>query len=285
MEIVQFIKKELIEKLTNNGIDPLIYSAMASIFESYGLQNDEDLILDTDNWALEELDADVPIIKDIIQPVEYIKQVYDSANKMTNNTTLPFIIKITNSEEGYKDFFGSKLPSPFQYKNRHKHGSSKIFTHLLGRNPALIPAILALNLLLPNYKKPNPNIESIILATRLIEIISLEELMLSISKLWEMECHRNYNADQITKKNETYDSIKTNKFKKGIVETLTIELLLENGDLPTSSIIKRIQPELDKKITEAYHQDNLNDDEIDVSSSTLTRWIDETIILFDSWDD
>jgi len=257
--ISEFIKQDKIDTTKYKQVERLIIECLIPLHSVYGF---DDNYFDHNNWVLESVDKEENNLKPL--PNDLIDIVRSTTNTMTGEIKFS---TYTNS-----GLFKYKKKTLFRIDNEI----------IVDREYYFKPLFWALKRLVSIHDEEHPSIDEVIEITKLIECSRQLDLLVQLNWLWICETQKNFNPEQVTKRNQDFDNQPINIEKKKELQNLVICELLKNDKLTISELRKITKLDYENKLNELYNSDIIGEDDIEVSNSTVTRWIEEGIQLLNN---
>lgn len=259
MLISEFLNKDQLEEIENKQVEELIIECLEKIHVVYGFNEGWN---NPDEWVLDELNG--------------------KEEEISGFKSDEFITSINNS---FFEMSGSVMKTMYQPKTLFQYKKRPLFKinkqTVTYNNYRVIPLLLAMRDLTRVYKEETPDPEVIVRVTRLIECYDKIYMMVSLNCLCVLETQRNVNKSIESKLTE-FDKKQVNIIKREELGNLVVSLLLDDESLTVEEIRKQVKGDYNKKLNELYHEDIINEDDMDnVSKSVMVRWIEYHKTEFD----
>lgn len=268
-KLSEFIRKKSIRTVDNPHLYKLISDGLQRLHLVFGYDYDWD---DPDKWVLEELDQFIESTE--ITPEQLLDSVDESLNLIVNSIDDSLLTDVTiiNDEKPVVRFDGlitNRSGKPLKKKKSlFKYPDKPLFRLngkvIVDQHYYIIPLTLGLNQLITLIDDKTPDLESVVMATRLIECSEKIRLLVNINILWICESQKNYNPDKMNQRSAKFDSDPNNIKKKDVLRKMVSEIIEDNPDTDKPQLIKIINTRV-----------KLSD--LELSPSVLKRWVSEIL--------
>jgi len=261
MLISEFLENDELEFVENEEVKHLIEVCLEEIHGVYGFNQPE--WTNDKYWMFDELESDLNQIESSPEMFsDVINHINQSFYRMSDSV-------ITDIAMGKSLFKYKEKPLYIRNGKLRIHPQEEIYPYMVAIKP-----------LLTMYKDSNPDLNTMLNITRLVECSSKIRMMTSLNVLWLGERNRNINkSSTLDDKTKIFDNQPVNKIRRDELSTFVYGVLIEDDSLSVNEIKKLISKNYEKQLLTLYNENKITDDgETDVtkvSNSVLERWITE----------